>query len=256
MRSYSTIRYEQKGAAAWLVMNRPERRNPLDLAATSELCAALEQAKADPAVRAVVLAGEGKVFCAGGSLGGMTAGAGDVPARDFVDLLLALTELGKPTIARVHGAAMGGGLGLAVACDVTLAAEDGKLGTPEIDVGLFPMMIMAVLLRAAPRKPLLEMMLTGAKIDARTAERWGLVTRVVAPEALDAEVERVVTALAGKSPSSLRLGLEAYYGQMDRPYREALPYLQEMLGKIAATDDAREGIAAFLEKRAPAWTGK
>jgi enoyl-CoA hydratase/carnithine racemase len=237
-------------------MNRPERRNPLDLAATSELCAALEQAKADPAVRAVVLAGEGKAFCAGGSLGGMAAGADSVPVRDFVQLLLAFTELGKPTIARVHGAAMGGGLGLAVACDITLAAEDCKLGTPEIDVGLFPMMIMAVLLRAGPRKPVLEMMLTGGKIDARTAERWGLVTRVVAPEALDAEVERVVAALAGKSPSSLRLGLQAYYGQLDRTYRDALPYLQQMLGHIAGTDDAREGIAAFLEKRTPAWTGK
>lgn len=254
--AFSTLRYEVRGPAAWLVMNRPERRNPLDLAATSELCAALERAKADDAVRAIVLAGEGKAFCAGGSLGGMAAGADSVPPRDFVQLLLALTETGKPTIARVHGAAMGGGLGLAVACDITLVTEDCKLGTPEIDVGLFPMMIMAVLLRAAPRKPLLEMMLTGAKIDARTAERWGLVTRVVAPGVLDAEVDRVVGALAAKSASSLRLGLEAYWGQLDRGYREALPYLQEMLGKIASTDDAREGIAAFLEKRAPAWTGR
>ena len=247
-----TIRYEVRGAAAWVVMNRPERRNPLDLAATSELCAAFERAKADDAVRAIVLTGEGKAFSAGGNLGGMTTGSDDVPPRDFSELLVAMTEIGKPTIARVQGAAMGGGLGLAVACDITLAADDVKLGTPEIDVGLFPMMIMAVLLRAAPRKPLLEMMLTGQRIDALTAERWGLLTRAVPADA----VERVVAAIASKSPSSLRLGLQAYFGQMDRPLREALPYLQDMLGKIAVTDDAREGITAFLQKRAPQWTGK
>lgn len=253
---YATIRYEVRGPAAWLVLNRPERRNPLDLAATSELRDALARAKADDSIRVVVLAGEGKGFSAGGNLGGMAGPAEGVPPHDFVDLLFALAELGKPTIARVHGAAMGGGLGLAVACDVTLVAEDAKLGTPEIDVGLFPMMIMAVLLRAAPPKPLLEHMLTGARIEPRTAERWGLVTRVVAAAELDAEVERVAGAIAAKSPSSLRLGLEAYWGQMDKPYREALPYLRDMLGRIAATDDAREGVTAFLEKRPPVWTGK
>lgn len=254
--AYTTIRYEVRGPAAWLVLDRPERRNPLDHAATSELCHALARAQADDTVRVVVLSGEGKGFSAGGNLGGALGPPEGVPAKDFVDLLVALADLGKPSIARVHGAAMGGGLGLAVACDVTLVAEDAKLGTPEIDVGLFPMMIMAVLLRAAPRKPLLEHMLTGERIDPRTAERWGLVTRVVAPAALDAEVERVAAAIAAKSPSSLRLGLEAYWGQLDRPYREALPYLRDMLGRIASTDDAREGITAFLEKRPPNWTGK
>lgn len=250
-----TIRYDVRGPAAWIVLNRPERRNPLDLASTTEMCEALATAKADDTVRAVVLAGEGKIFSAGGNLGGHGLAEGVQP-KDFVALLEALADLGKPSIARVHGAAMGGGLGLAVACDLTLVAEDAKLGTPEIDVGLFPMMIMAILLRAAPRKPLLEKMLTGERIDPRTAERWGLVTRVVPTNDLDAEVERVVAALAAKSPSSLRLGLEAYWGQMDKPYREALPYLREMLGRIASTDDAREGVTAFLEKRAPVWTGK
>jgi methylglutaconyl-CoA hydratase len=256
MSPYSTIRYEVREAAAWLVLNRPERRNPLGPVVTAELCHALERARGDEAVRAVVLAGEGKVFSAGGDLGGMTALPEGVPARDFVELLQAMTRLGKPTIARVHGAAMGGGLGLAVACDITLAAEDAKLGTPEVDLGLFPMMIMAVLLRAAPRKPVLEMMLTGGRIEAREAVRLGLVTRVVAAEALDAEVERVVSSIAGKSPVALRLGLEAYWHQLDQPYGEALPYLREMLGRIVSTDDAREGIQAFLEKRAPHWSGR
>jgi enoyl-CoA hydratase/carnithine racemase len=253
---YTTLRVEQRGPAAWLVLNRPERRNPLDLAASSELCHALDGARADDAVRVVVLAGEGKAFSAGGNLAGVVEPPPGIAPRGFVELLLALGALGKPSIARVHGAALGGGLGLAVACDITLAAEDASLGTPEVDLGLFPMMIMPILLRAAPRKPLLEAMLTGGRFDARTAERWGLLTRVVAPVDLDAEVERLVATLASKSPSALRLGLEAYWGQMDRPLREALPYLEQMLGTIAATDDAREGIAAFLEKRAPRWTGK
>ncbi|MBI2894639.1 MAG: enoyl-CoA hydratase/isomerase family protein [Deltaproteobacteria bacterium] len=256
MTTYTAIRAENRGPAAWLILDRPERRNPLGPAVTAELCHALEAAREDPAVRVVVLAGEGKVFSAGGDLGGMGSLPEGVPARDFVELLLAMTRLGKPTIARVHGAAMGGGLGLAVACDVTLVAEDCRLGTPEIDVGLFPMMIMAVLLRAAPRKPILEMMLTGARIDAREAARLGLVTRAVPPGELDAEVDRLVAALAAKSPSSLRLGLEAYHGQLDLHYAEALPYLRDMLGRIVGTDDAREGIQAFLEKRPPRWSGR
>ena len=253
MTDYRTLRVERRGPAAWIVLAQPERRNALGPAAIAELAHALEGAAQDAAVRAVVLAADGKVFSAGGDLGGGVGPGEGVPARDFVQLLERMTTLGKPTIARVHGAAMGGGFGLAVACDLTVAAEDAKLGTPEIDVGLFPMMIMAILFRAGPRKRLLEMMLTGGRIDARTAEQWGLVTRAVPAAELDAEVERLVAAIASKSASSIRLGLQAYWGQMDRPLRDALPYLRDMLAKVASTDDAREGITAFLEKREPRW---
>ena len=258
-RAYQKIVVTRENSIEIVTLNFPEHRNAIGPTMTNELLWALADAHEADDVRVIVLTGAGKAFCAGGDFAEMTGGsaAERLPHKgDYSDLLLAMVRAEKPIVARVNGLAMGGGLGMVAASHFAVAADDAQLGTPEINVGLFPMMIMAVLGRAAPRKPLLEMMLTGGKIDARTAERCGLVTRVVAPEALDAEVERVVTAIAGKSASSLRLGLEAYYGQMDRPYREALPYLLGMLGKVAATDDAREGITAFLEKRPPAWTGK
>jgi enoyl-CoA hydratase/carnithine racemase len=159
-------------------------------------------------------------------------------------------------VARVNGHAMGGGLGLVAASTFAVASTEARLGTPEIDVGLFPMMIMAVLAKHVPRRRLLEMMLFGEKLSAEEAARLGLVNRAVAPGELDAEVRRITDAVASKSPSTVRLGLRAFAAQDDMDLEAALPMLRGRLAECLATDDAREGLMAFLEKRTPKWTGK
>ncbi len=226
---------------------------------------ALGRAKADPDVRVVVLTGAGDdAFCAGADLGAM-GGAG--PADDgFLDRhqsrgVLAgvfedLWHLGKPTIARVQGWAMAGGLGLALACDLVVASDRARFGAPEINVGLWPYMITVPLMRSMPPKKALELMLTGRVVAADEAERIGFVTRVVPHGGLDAAVDELAAALASKSPAVMKLGREAFYGVWDMSATDALPHLHAMLTLTNQTDDAAEGITAFLEKRPPQWTGR
>jgi enoyl-CoA hydratase/carnithine racemase len=160
---------------------------------------------------------------------------------------------GKPTLARVNGHALAGGFGLAVACDVTICVEDARLGVPEIGVGLWPMIISAVLVRAMPRKAVLELMLTGRTMDAQEAQRLGAVTRVVHRGELDRVVDETVATLVGKGAAAAVLGRDAFYGMADLDFDAALDRLQAGLTATAMTDDAAEGIAAFLEKREPRW---
>jgi len=259
MREYAKIKVARGGGVETITLSYPERRNAIGPQMTNELLWALEDARAADEVRAIVLTGEGKAFCAGGDFAQMTGGP-DGPALahkgDYADLLLALTNTDKPVVARVNGHAMGGGLGLVAASTFAVASTDAKLGTPEIDVGLFPMMIMAVLARHVPRRRLVEMMLFGEKLDAEEAARLGLVNRTASPEALDAEVKKITDAIATKSPTTVRLGLRAFAAQDDLDLETALPMLRDRLAECLATDDAREGLMAFLEKRAPRWTGK
>ncbi|MCC7535122.1 MAG: enoyl-CoA hydratase/isomerase family protein [Deltaproteobacteria bacterium] len=253
---FSTLRYEVADAVATITLARPERRNALSPVVVNELLHALDAAKADPAVRVVVLTGEGKAFSAGGDLGGMSGGDSPLEMKgDFADLLLAFTTLGKPTVARVQGHALGGGLGIVASCDIAIAAESAELGTPEVNVGLFPVQIMVVLARVMPRRPLVEMILTGKKVPAREAERLGLVTRAVADAELDSHVAKTVDILRSKSPTTARLGLAAFHRHIDSPLPDSLPELRTLFYQLVATEDAREGILAFLEKRPPtfAW---
>jgi enoyl-CoA hydratase/carnithine racemase len=269
-RAYTRIRAERAGGVETITLAYPERRNAIGPRMSSELLWALEDARAADDVRAIVLTGEGKAFCSGGDFAeitgdvrrgpGPTGGAAGEPSlppkRDYPDLLVALVRSDKPVVARVNGLALGGGLGLVAACTFAVASTEAVLGTPEIDVGLFPMMIMAVLRRHVPRRRLVEMMLLGEKLDAEEAARLGLVNRAVAPGALDAEVKKITDAIATKSPVAVRLGLRAHAAQEDLELEEALPLLRERLMELLSTDDAREGLTAFLEKRAPKWTGK
>ncbi len=190
----------------------------------------------------------------------MTAGEGEgealAPRGDYADLLLAMTRFEKPIVAKVNGHAMGGGLGIVAACTFAIASQDAQLGTPEIQVGLFPMMIMAVLARLVPRRRLLKMMLLGEKVGAEEAARIGLVNEAVAAGELDAAVAKLVTGLLEKSPMTTKLGLQAFAAQDDMDLAEALPLLRGKLMECLGTEDAREGLMAFLEKRAPKWTGK
>jgi len=252
------IKITQSGSIYRVSLSYPERRNALGPQMTNELLHALADAQATAEARVIVLEGEGKSFCAGGDFQQMTAG-GDGPQLeskgDYADLLLAMVRTEKPIICKVHGHAMGGGLGLVAASTFAIAADDAQLGTPEINVGLFPMMIMAVLARQVPRRSLLEMMLTGAKLSAREAKDLGILNRVERPDEIESVALQIAQNIAEKSPKTIALGLRAFAAQDDLDLERALPMLREKLGEVLATNDAREGLMAFLEKRSPKWTG-
>lgn len=257
------------GGVATVTINRPERRNALSWAVIAELSEVLGSLRDDPDVRVVVLTGAGeKAFCAGADLGGMAAspsaetetGAGFLELHEgrggLADLFLDLWSLGKPTIARVRGFALAGGMGLALACDFVIASDDAQFGTPEIDVGLWPFMITVPLVRSMPPKKVLELMLTGRRVGAEEAERIGFVNRVVPVEALDAAVGELASTLAAKSPAIVKLGRDSFYEVWDRAAADALAYLHPMLTVTTLTEDSREGIAAFAGKRRPEWKGR
>ena len=242
-----------------LVLNRPDKRNPIGPTLCGELVHAFGRAAEDPAVRSVIVTGAGTVFSAGGDLGQMAGGAGQgpsVPPASLVELFPAMHRLGKPIIAMVNGHALAGGLGLVVACDLVVASAAAELGLTEINLGLWPMMITAELVRSIGRKKTLELMTTGRRIGAREAQAIGLVNRVVAPESLEAETMALASELAAKSPTAMRLGLRAFYDTQDLALGPALEHLQGQLAAVLATEDAAEGIAAFFAKRPPVWKGK
>jgi enoyl-CoA hydratase/carnithine racemase len=253
------LRYETNPPRATITIDDPERRNPLSNAAVTELTGLIERAAADADVRAIVITGAGETaFSAGGDLSG---GFVDRPLADhderaaFADLFRTMRAAGKPIVARVNGHALAGGFGIAAACDVTIAVGDATFGAPEIKVGLWPMMISAVLLRVMPRKAALELMMTGRRMSADEALRLGVVSRVVRREELDAAVDLVVDSLASMSPIVMRLGRDAYFAVEDLGFDAALDHLHIGLTAVASTDDAAEGVAAFLAKRRPNWSG-
>ena len=215
----------------------------------------------DPAIRCAVITGAGdKAFCAGADLGTMADGAGFLALHEgrggLADLFQEMWALGKPTIARVHGYALAGGFGLALACDMVIAADNSVFGTPEIDVGLWPYMITVPLTRSMPPKKALELMLTGRRVDAAEADHLGFVTRVVPVAELDAAVDDLARTLASKSPAIVKLGRDSFYDVWDRAAADALALLHPLLTLTTLTDDAQEGMAAFSEKRPPEWNGR
>ncbi len=252
------VRYEVQGHQALLTIDRPRARNALSPAVVRGLMEALERADADASVRVLVLTGAGeKVFCAGGDLGTMAGDEGFLAThegrRAYGRLLARFQEVRKPTVARVNGHALAGGLGLVLACDLAVMVESAELGTPEIDVGLFPMMMMALLQRHVGRKRALELVLTGDRLPAKDALALGLVNRVVPAAELDAAVGALAGKLAGKSQAVLALGRRAFFTAEDLPLPAALEYLSSQLSLNVLADDAGEGISAFLEKRTPQW---
>jgi len=257
-RGYQTLRVQTDGGVATIAIHRPDRKNAIGPLTINELLYAFEDSRDDASTRVVVLTGTGAVFSAGGDLGHMASGTGPAlpPKGGFPELLLAFGDLGKPTIAAIPGPAMGGALGLIAACDFALATESATFGTPEIKRGLFPMMIMAPIMRVVPRRELLSMMLLGEVFPATEAARIGLINRVVPDGTLDAEVGKLAARLCTQSPTALRMGLRAFHHQQDQALAEALPYLQEQLFAILGTEDANEGLKAFMEKRQPIWTGR
>jgi enoyl-CoA hydratase/carnithine racemase len=250
---------EIDGAVARLVLNRPERRNALSRALLSELDEALGRLAGDHAVRIVVLAGRGPVFCAGHDLGEMV-GRPEEEYRELFDLctrvMLRLRRLPQPVIARVHGVATAAGCQLVAACDLAVAAEGATFATPGVKIGLFCTTPMVPLVRAVPPKAAMEMLLTGQPISARRALELGLVNRVVPPDGLDAAVRDYVEAILATSPQVVRMGKAAFYEQLPLGEEEAYERAVGVMTDNAVCRDAQEGMRAFLEKRRPEWTGQ
>ncbi len=254
------VRYEVLDGRATITIDDPDRRNAMSNHVMAALVEAVASATDDPEVRVLVITGAGdKAFSAGGDLSG---GFMDTPIAShgsrgaLADLFRSLRRCGKPVIARVNGHALGGGFGLAAACDIVIAVEDALMGTPEVRVGLWPMMISAVLRRLVPEKALFEMMATGRRFPASEGVALGVVSRAVARDELDATVDATVSALAAYSPATLALGKASFYAIADMDIDTALDHLHIGLTATGTTNDAVEGIAAFVQKRDPDWQGR
>lgn len=261
MAEYEKITYGVADNVATITLDDPETRNALSDQLLSELLEALRAAKADEDVRVVVLASSHeKVFSAGGNLGGFAA---DAPTAHkfmgtalFPQVFIELGELGKPSIVAASGHVLAGALGIALACDLIVAKDTAGFGTPEINVGLFPFMIMALIYRNVPRKKTTEMLLLGERLTADEAREAGIVNKVVSAEEFDDAVGDWAQKLASKSPLVMKLGKDAMWRQLDMPLADALDYLRAQLTIELSTEDAIEGVTAFFEKREPNWKGR
>lgn len=209
----------------------------------------------------MVLTGSGdKAFCAGADLGGFATDQSKVEQHllrgALVDLFEEMSRLGKPVVARVNGHALAGGFGLMCACDLVVAVDHASFGMPEINSGLWPFIISAVVRATMPERKALELMMTGARIGAAEAERLGAVSKVVAAADLDKTVDELCETLAAKAPLAMQLGKTSFYASRDMGFREAMEYLHAQLGILVETEDVVEGVTAFLQKRTPQWKGR
>jgi enoyl-CoA hydratase/carnithine racemase len=260
--SEQVVLYAVEQGAATVTMNRPERRNALAADLIEALISALQRAGEDPQVRSVVLTGAGdRAFCAGGDLGGGLQGADGALAAHtqrgrFCALLQAVRTCPKPVIAALNGDALGGGLGLAMACDLIVAEPTARLGTPEVRLGLFPMIIIAELVRNVPRKLLAELVYAGRRLTAQEAQEFHLVNRVSAPGRVLQEAAALSNAIQAHSPTAIGLGKAAWRHAEDLPLEAAEAWLLSRLELLLLTEDAAEGIAAFFQKRPAQWRGR
>ena len=259
--SYETIRYELEGGIATVTLDEPETRNALSAQMMAELRDALELARDDEQARCVVLSSShDRVFSSGANLAGFEA---DVPlvekhfgSEGLARVFRLLVEMPKPTLCAAGGHVIAGALGLALACDLVIAKEGATFGTPEIGVGAFPFMIMALIYRNVPRKKTNELLLLGERISAEEAREAGIVNRVAGADDFEGAVAEWSAKLASRSPTIMRLGKEAMARQMDMPLAEALDYLRGQLTLALSTEDVQEGVRAFFEKREPQWRGR
>jgi enoyl-CoA hydratase len=259
--SFDKVRYEVADGVATVTLDDPEKRNMLSGPMLAGLVEAMKRARDSDDVRAVVLTGAGeKVFCAGADLGGFAADASLIEKHYSSDLFLEffrlMPKLGKPSLCAANGHVMAGGLGLALSCDLVIAKDGISFATPEINVGAFPYMIMALIYRDVPRKKVAEMMLLGDRLSAQEAVAFGLANKAVPAGEFDAAVADWAARLASKSPLLMRLGHDAMYRQADMPVDDALEYLRSQLSLTFTTEDIREGVQAFFEKREPRWKGR
>jgi 3-hydroxypropionyl-coenzyme A dehydratase len=260
--TYETILYDvADSGVATVTLNQPDTRNALSAEMLAELMAAFESARDDERVRCVVLSSSHeKVFSSGANLAGFGA---DVPlvhkhfgSERFVELFRLLIDMRKPTLCAANGHVLAGALGIALACDLIIAKDSAGFGTPEINVGAYPFMIMALIYRNVPRKKANELLLLGDRMTAEEAREAHLVNKVVPAGEFDAAVADWAGKLASKSPLIMRLGKEAMRRQLDMPLDDALDYLRSQLSLALSTEDIVEGVTAFFEKREPQWSGR
>src|ERR1700694_3637746 len=250
-----------EGHVATITLNRPEQRNPLSAVMLRDLATAFRWCQHEQEVRVVILTGAGdRAFCAGADLSSFDGHASDMErhrSRDlFVELFALMATLGKPIVGRINGHALAGGFGLACSCDLLVSTDTATFGTPEINVGIWPMMIQAILSRNLPRKVLLEMEMLGDRWTATQLQGIGVINRVVPHDQLDYAVNEITDKLVKKSPVALRLGRDSFYRQQDMECGAALHYLHSQFTLVTLTEDSKEGIKAFFEKREPDFKGK
>jgi enoyl-CoA hydratase len=262
MPELETVAYEVSATGvATIALNHPETRNALSDEVLSDLKTALEAARDDDAVRVVVLTStHDRVFSSGGNLAGF---ASEVPQIEkffgmelFPSVFTLLQTLGKPSLCAANGHVLAGALGLALACDLIIAKESVRFGTPEINVGVFPFMIMSLIYRNVPRKKTNELLLLGEQISAQEAADLHIINKVVPDDEFEAAVSDWAEKLAQKSPLMMRMGKDAMFRQLDMPFVDALDYLRAQLTLAFGTEDIQEGVSAFFEKRDPEWKGR
>jgi enoyl-CoA hydratase/carnithine racemase len=256
---YEHVLFERSGDVAYVTMNRPEKRNALSLAHMRELISCLHSVGEDREAQAVILRGTGPAFCAGHDLSEMVDRDPEFYRTLFdacCDLMRTVQELPQPVIAQVHGVATAAGCQLAATCDLVIASQDARFATPGVKIGLFCSTPMVALSRAVGQKKAMEMLLTGEFVSAVEAKTEGLVNRVVPTEELETESRALADKISESSPFVVGLGKSAFYRQREMPIQDAYAYTREVMASNAASADAREGICAFLEKRAPEWRGR
>ncbi len=260
MTDSTSVNLEKRGNAFWITVNRPEKRNAINGDVVGGIAKGYRTAHDDADIRVIVLTGAGdKAFCAGADL--VNTGAAFAvdfakPNVDYADLLRLAQNATKPSIARVNGVCMAGGMGLLCMTDMAVAAENAIFGLPEVKVGVFPMQVMSLLQDIAPRRLINEWALTGEPFDARTARAAGLVNHVVPAAELDAKVDWLIGRISDKSPTAIRRGKYAMRAIAAMSFDQAIAYTESQIALTAMTEDAKEGLAAFAEKRKPAWKGK
>lgn len=259
MSENAVVLFEKRGAAFWITINRPDKRNALNKEVIAAIGTGYAQAHADADVRVIVLTGTGdKAFCAGADLQPGKGFAFDLakPNLDYADLLRVAYHATLPSIARINGTCMAGGIGLLCMVDLAVAADHVQFGLPEVKVGVFPMQVLSLLQHLAPRRWVREWCITGEPFSAAAAKDAGLLNHVVPASELDAKVEWLVQRIVDKSPTAIRRGKYAMSAVASMSFDEAAAHMEGQIALLSLTDDAREGLAAFNEKRKPNWTGK
>ena len=250
--------YDVRGGVAWLTLNRESRRNALSTQMIDLFFASLDKAERDDDVRVICITGSGqKAFCSGADLASSFDGSDHVEgAKKYASLLKRMADYPKPLVAKVNGHCLAGGMGLMLSCDMVYVKDGIKIGTPEVNVGLFPMMIGALIFRNAGRKKAMEMIFTARMLTAAEAEDMGLITRAVQPDEFDRVVDEILETVAAKAPLAIKIGRQAFSVARDFGLSDALDYLCERLGDVVRTEDAKEGLTAFMQKREPVWKGR
>ena len=260
MTTNGSVIFDKRGHAFWITINRPEKRNAINGDVIAGIAKGYRDAHDDPAVHVIVLTGTGdKAFCAGADLqntGSAFAADFSRPNVDYADLLRLSQNATKPAIARVGGVCMAGGMGLLCMTDMAVAADHVMFGLPEVKVGVFPMQVLSLLQSIAPRRLINEWALTGEPFDARAAQAAGLLNYVVPAGELDARIEWLIGRIADKSPTAIRRGKYAMRAIASMSFDESIAYTESQIALLSMTEDAKEGLKAFGEKRKPVWPGK